>query len=283
MYQTGRPMLLMYEHTKNSMTRKTRYRARVRRLRFHGPDGKPRRRPETVENDIADMLSLPHAERAARARDACNETLVYFIRRRDDSDEQYFEAFVGELDLRIVDLASCYVRGLPEVTGEDIVGKVQWELRKLVLAETGSARTEFLEVAFALAVKKRTLQLVNLYLSSPWSRRDTVYAEDDDGEMTQRELQRIADGGPGPEGILLDKEEQARCRELCETALAAITNPRHRQAATLHWIEGWPIQSTVKGKDDLATYFRTTPGRIKQWLKQAMKEMRAALGAGVTE
>src|SRR5215831_1238911 len=123
MYQTGGPMLLMYEHTKNTMSIKTRSRNRVRRLRFHGPDGKPRRRPETVENDIADMLSLPHAERAARASDACNETLVYFIRRRDDSDEQYFEAFVGELDSRIVDLASRYVVGLPAVTGEDIVEK----------------------------------------------------------------------------------------------------------------------------------------------------------------
>jgi len=59
--------------------------------------------------------------------------------------------------------------------------------------------------------------------------------------------------------------------------------PRHREAATLHWIEGWPIQSSVKGRNDLAAYFGTTPGRIKRWLKQALKEMRAALGAGVTE
>jgi hypothetical protein len=283
MYQTGGPMLLMYEHTKNMMSIKTRSRDRVRRLRFHGPDGKPRRRPQTVEKDIADMLSLPHAERAARAPDACNETLVYFIRRRDDTDEQYFEAFVVELDNRMVDLASRYVVGLPAVTGEDIVGQVQWEFRQLVLAERGSAQTEFLEVAFALAVKKRTLKLVNRYLSSPWSRRDTLYAEDDDEEITERELQRIPDEGPGPEGSVLHEEERARCRKLCEAALAGITNPRHRKAATLHWIEGWPIQSTVKGKADLVTCFRTTPGRIKRWLKQALKEMRAALGAGETK
>jgi hypothetical protein len=252
------------------MTKKTRpSRAKVRRLQFHGPDGKPRQRLEAVENEIAGMLPLLHSERAARAPVCRSETLVYFIMRPDDSNAQYLEAFAGEIDKRLVDLAGRYVWGLPQDTGQDIVGKVQWEFRRLLLAERPSASTEFLEVRFAAAVKKRTLQLMSLYYSSPWSRQVYIDAPDADDELQQ-------DAAPGAEDILLNKQ-------LCETALAAITDRRQREAATLHWIEGWPVVSNVQGKRDLVGHFRTTEGRIKQWLKQAMKEMRAALGVEVTK
>jgi hypothetical protein len=252
------------------MTKKKRpSRAKVRRLQFHGSDGKPRQRLEAVENEIAGMLPLPHSERVARAPVCRSETLVYFIRRPDDSSALYLEAFAGEIDKRLVDLADRYVWGLSPDKGQDIVGKVQSEFRQLLLAERPSPSTEFLEIRFAAAVKKRTLQLMNLYLSSPWSRQVYIDAPDADDELQQ-------DAGPGPEDMLLNKQ-------LCETALAAITDRRHREAATLHWIEGWPIVSKVQGKRDLVSYFRTTEGRIKEWLKQAMKEMRAALGVEVTK
>ena len=259
------------------MTRKKRpSRAKVRRLRFYGPDGKPRQRPELVENEIADMLPLQHAERAAKAPVARNETLIYFIQRRDDASAHYYEPFVEEIDKRVADIAERYVRTLRKETGEDIVMKVQDEFRKLILAERASAGTEFLEIAFALAVKKRTLQLVSLYLCSPWSRRVEIDAPDaaDDEDAEWR-----LDSRPGPEAELLALER----KEFSESALDAITDPRHRKAAILHWLEGWPIVSKDKDGPDLITRFRTTEGRVKRWLKKAMEEMRAALGVGVTK
>jgi hypothetical protein len=222
------------------------------------------------------MLPLPHSEWAAKAPGARNETLIYFIRRPDDASAHYYDPFVEEIDRRVPDIAERYVRGLRKETGEDIVMKVQDEFRKLILAERPSARTEFLEVAFALAVKKRTLQLVSLYLCSPWSRRVEIDAPDgaDDEEAEWR-----FDGRPGPEAELLALER----KELCERALDAITDPRHREAATLHWLEGWPVVSKDKDEPDLVSHFRTTEGRIKRCLKKAMAEMRAALGVGVTK
>jgi hypothetical protein len=69
---------------------------------------------------------------------------------------------------------------------------------------------------------------------------------------------------------------------MCGTAIAAITDPVDLEAATLHWLEGWPIASK-KRKKDLVTYFRSTERRIERRLERAMKQMRAALGVEVTK
>jgi hypothetical protein len=253
------------------MKKKRPSRAKVRRLRFPGPDGKPHQRLEAVENEIKSMLPLVHSERAARAPACRSETLVYFIKRPDDSNNRYLDVLVGEIDKRVVEQADRYVLGLPQIKGEDIVRRVQWDFRLLLVAERPSPKTEFLEVRFAVAVKMRTLQLVSLYLSSPWSRQVDIDAPEADGEWQQ-------ETGPGPEDVLLELE----CKERCETAIAAITDRVDREAATLHWLEGWPIASQ-KGKRDLVTYFRTTKRRIERRLERSMKQMRAALGVEVTK
>jgi hypothetical protein len=253
------------------MKKKRAFPAKVRRLQFHGPDGQPRQRLEAVENEIKGMLPLPHSERAARAPACRSETLVYFIKRPDDSDNRYLDVFAGEIDKRVVDQADRYVFGLPPVKAEDIVRRVQWDFRLLLVAERPSAKTEFLEIRFALAVKTRTLQLMSLYRSSPWSRQVDIDAPDSEGEWQQ-------ETGPGPEDVLLELESKERCG----TAIAAITDPVDREAATLHWLEGWPIASQ-KGKRDLVTHFGTTRRRIERRLERAMKQMRAALGVEVTK
>ncbi len=104
-----------------------------------------------------------------------------------------------------------------------------------------------------------------------------------DDEESDRELQGIPEKGPGPEGALLDKEEQALGMEMCKTALGAIQNPLLREAARLYWIDGWPVVSKIRGEDDLVGYLRKSEAQIRRGLKQAMQEMRAALGVGVTQ
>jgi hypothetical protein len=106
--------------------------------------------------------------------------------------------------------------------------------------------------------------------------RDLVLQDPDDDEMENDQMSRIPDPGPGPEDTVLGKK-------LYEQARNAITDSRHREAATLHWGRGWPLVSKIRGKDDLVSYFRTTETRIKRWLKIAMTQMRAALGVEVTK
>ena len=72
------------------------------------------------------------------------------------------------------------------MTAEDIVTRVQLDFLQLLLAERGSRDTDFLEVAFALAVNRRTHKLVRQYMSSPWSRLDNSImagADDDEDEI----------------------------------------------------------------------------------------------------
>ncbi len=176
------------------MKKKRRSRAKVQRLRFFGPDGKPYERHPKTEDNIAELLPLPHAERAAKAPFALNETLVYLIRRADSKSGPYYDVWCDEISKRLVGLAEYYTRELPEPTASDIVMKVQSDFERILFAERASARTDFLEVAFALAVKKRTLQLVNLYVSSPWTQQSKAAADD---EETERELQGIPEKGPG--------------------------------------------------------------------------------------
>lgn len=262
------------------MKKKRRSRAKVQRLRFFGPDGKPYERHPKTEDNIAELLPLPHAQRAEQAPFALTETLVYLIRRADSKSGPYYDALCAEISKRLVGQAEYYTRELPEPKASDIVMKVQSDFERILFAEHGSARTDFLEVAFALAVKKRTLQLVNLYLSSPWTQQSKAAADD---EESDRELQGIPEKGPGPEGALLDKEEQALGMEMCKTALGAIQNPLLREAARLYWIDGWPVVSKIRGEDDLVGYLRKSEAQIRRGLKQAMQEMRAALGVGVTQ
>ena len=90
----------------------------------------------------------------------------------DETDEEYYGALFDEIGKRITRTAGSRLRGLPPVTAEDIVTRVQLEFLQLLLAEWGSRDTDFLEVAFALAVTRRTHKLVRQYKFSPWSRLD---------------------------------------------------------------------------------------------------------------
>lgn len=175
--------------------KRKRFRGKVRLLRFQNPDGKTYRRRDRAELQIAEWLPLSHSERAARAPEALLETLVYYVRRKDSTDEEYYSALFDEIGKRITHTAGSRVRGLPPVTAEDIVTRVQWDFLQLLLAERGSRDTDFLEVSFAQAVIRRTHKLVMQYKSSPWSRLDNgIMAGADDDENGIERLKLVLNG-----------------------------------------------------------------------------------------
>lgn len=250
----------------------------MRPLRFYTPEGKPYRRREGVELEIEEWLLLHHSERAARAPGALPETLVYFLRRNDETDEEYYGALVDEIGKRITRIAGSRLRGLPPVTAEDIVTRVQLEFLQLLLSEWGSRDTDYLEVAFALAVTRRTHKLVRQYKFSPWSRLDnSVMAGADDDEDEIERLELVPDRAPGPEAVLLEGENQSLISERYEKALAAIEDERHREAAILYFVEGWPVISRNADKNDLVTHFGVSETQMKRWLRRGRMQMRKVL------
>ncbi len=249
------------------------------------PNGISCERAKTLDEQIAETLQLPQAERIAQVLRLPPEAMVYFIRRKGRADEEFFAALLQELMRWIVQRARLYVRGLPKSTAEDIVKRVELDCVTLLLDQTGSRDADFLEVSLGVFVDRRTLNVVKAYFSSPWSRRSEFVAagRDDDDDEIERPIELAPDPRPDAEAALLESKRLDACMELCTTARGFITNPRAREAVSLHYLEGWPIRSTVRGKDDLVSYFRVSEGRIKRWLAQAMKEMRAGLQIGVTQ
>ena len=102
----------------------------------------------------------------------------------------------------------------------------------------------------------------------------------DDAGESEQPLELLADPRSTPEGMGLALQDEAHRRELFRTALCAITNPRARTAVVLHYIRDWPIECNDGSKPDLVHRFNETAKQIKQWLRQAMREMRAAMGVG---
>ena len=231
-----------------------------------------------MDLEIEEWLPLSHSERAARAPGAQPETLVYFVRRKDSTDEEYYGALVDEIGKRITRIAGSRVRGLPPVQAEDIVTGVQGEFLQLLLAEGGSRDIDYLEVSFAHAVIRRTHKLVRRYKCFSWSRLDnSVMARADVDEDDIERLKRLPDRAPGPEAALLEKENQRLTSEKCQTALAAIEDERDREAAILHFVYGWPVVSRTADKNDMVTHFGLSESQIKRMLKRGRMQMRQAL------
>ena len=241
-------------------------------------NGKAYERRADVEAEIQRVLCLHQSGWIAEAEDLQNETLVFLIRQIDRGDQELFGPLLQELSRRIVRLASRWAQGFDKITTENIVMQVEIEILELVLAETPSRQSDFLEIAFAKAVERRTIDAVMKHNNSPMGRRGEIVAEaDDDGDdfdEIERPIERAADGRPSPEAIVLQLQDEARRREWIQKACDAVKDPRHLVAVILHYGHGWPITCKDPGKPDLARYFDVKPRQIKYWIATALETMR---------
>jgi DNA-directed RNA polymerase specialized sigma24 family protein len=111
----------------------------------------------------------------------------------------------------------------------------------------------------------------------PKSHQIAVPLIDEDGEETDP-VDTIPDDRPGPEEITITFDELRRRPQLLREALAAIRDPRHREAVILHWLRGWPITDKDKTKPTLEQRFGKSARQIQNWINAAFNDMRAAIG-----
>src|SRR5437763_1604732 len=119
--------------------------------------GKPYERSASVQAEISRTLALHPPEWLRRAPDLQNETLVHLIRQSRDRDSDLMGHLMQILSKRIHRLARSRLRGFDKMTAQDMVLRVDIAVLELVLARKPSLNSEFLEVAFAEDVMKRTL------------------------------------------------------------------------------------------------------------------------------
>ena len=99
-----------------------------------------------------------------------------------------------------------------------------------------------------------------------------------DFDEIERPIELAADDRPGPEAILLERQDAALRKKLIRKARDAVKDPRHFEAVMLHKGEGLPITSKDPTEPDLERHFQERPRKIKHRLAAAMKAMRKALG-----
>lgn len=256
---------------------------RVPPLTLSKVDGTPYHRHPDVEVEIARALGSPRAEWAALAErkdEGClsSEALVFLVRRARDDDRDLFGRLVYELADRTARIAKRWAQGFDRDTTDEIVWQIERAIVDLVLAETPSRQSEFLEVAFGTAVERRTINAVEKRRHSPLSLRAAPADVSDDGAEPERPTERVADRHPGPEEIVAQLEDEARRPELIRKARAAVKDPLHLEAVILRHVRGWPITDKDPTKPTLARHFGKSARQIQNWISEALEAMRAAIG-----
>lgn len=257
--------------------------ARVRPLTCFKLDGTPYKRTDAVEALIAAMLGLPPSVWILKKAELPAEVLVYLIREIWTRTIHYNKAAFGELCselmTRIIPIARASARGFSFNATDDILRRVEQAIIRLVFAETPSRKSEYLEVAFGQAVKRRTYDEVDRHRRSEWGQTFSVSRDDDeDFSALDRLIESIEDHRPGPEAGLLMQESKEILQKLYRRAKRAIEDPLDRKAVTLHICKDYPIDSEDPKEKTVAKRLHETAAKVRYRVERAVGQMQKALG-----
>ena len=237
------------------------------------------KRHEDVEAEISEKLKNDPTTWTLKSLKS--ETLVYLVRWiRPGNDLDLIGKVIGELGRRLTRIAKDFSSGLSKTEAEDFAADVAAKVNCLIFAEAPSRQSDFLEVSFRYAVKRHSLQ----ERAKVDERKSRVIAETSLGATQNGEesgdgiVVSLPDDEPSPEEQAMDAEIQRLNPERTREALAAITNPLHRDAFILHVLNDWPIKSNDPRIPTLSMHFRKSGRQIQNWLNEARQEMRTALG-----
>lgn len=235
-------------------------------------DGRRYIRHEDVEDEIRTALAAEPASWAPGSLK--NETLVHLIRslRWRDEMANILGRLFDQLGRRVVVIVGDYSKGFPKSVREEIHEHVSHEVVKLVLAETPTRKSDFLEVEFKKVVKGLTLNEADKRRRQPRPHQFMPVANDPDSLADQGT--ELPDDGPGPEEIAESRE----VNDLLRAKIDSIADPRHREAVVLYYLQGWPITDQDPTKPTLCNYFHISERQIRNWIQRALAEMRKAMG-----
>ncbi len=235
-------------------------------------DGRPYVRRPDVEDQIRTALAA--APSSWNPRKLRSETLVHLVRciRWRDGSEGDIGRLVDQIGRRVAVIVGDNAKGFPESVRDEIVEHVSHCVLKLLLAETPTRKSEFLEINFRQVVKGLTLNEVTKRIEEPSLQQFAPTS--DDPENTGDQGAEFPDDGPGPDEI-------AQTRELCQLVRArldAVTDPRHREAVILRYVQEWPITDQDPNTPTLTKHFGISARQIQNWINQALAQIRTAIG-----
>lgn len=231
-----------------------------------------------VEAEIAELLKNDPSTWTPKSLKS--ETLVHLVRWvRPNNDVELIGKIIRELGRRVARIAKDFASGLTEFEAEEFAADIAAKVNCLIFAPAPSRQSEFLEVSFRYCVRRHSLK----ERAKVDERKAHVLAEssvasaqsgvDGDGIVAS-----LADDLSGPEDLAMEAELKRLGPERVQRALAAITNPLHREAVILHFLKDWPIKSNDPQIPTLSTHFGMSGRQIQNWITAAKEEMRTALG-----
>ncbi len=243
--------------------------------------GKPYRRRADVEVVISQMLARPPEEWVVAAQRTGNgrlptEALVFLIRALRGSDKNLVGALVNILCRRLLAVARSIAGGFETAEREEILREVQDQIIELLFPKVPTRQTEFLEIAFREAVKRRTINVVEKVKKRPKLVvvSDTRDEEDDPEHL----VESLPEKRPNVQEVLLRLADKAQRSILVRTALAAVKDRRHVDAVILRYVYDWPIRHSDPAQPSLEKHFGKSGRQIQNWIAGALEAMRNAIG-----
>ena len=227
--------------------------------------GPPKSLWADVKEELRRVLHLHESAWVVEAPDLKNETLVSLIRHIREANREIFNRLLEELMGRIVRLVRHWVAGIKnEAAREYIASQAEMEILKLALTTTPTQTSDYLERAFAKKVRQMTFDAIRKYMRSPSGRRGDVVPmtdADDVLDEIERPMEFIHSHDRSPEMLTVHND-------LMEAIRNRVEDPRHFEAAMLHWGHGWPVSSKDPKENTLVRYFGVPERQISYWLKK---------------
>ena len=232
-----------------------------------------------IEAENQRVSALNRCQWIDEAKHVPNETLLFMIRQIGRDDEEFLGTLLLEMSNRTVNISTRCAQHPDPIVVEQIARKVDLQILELVLSDKASKQLDFLEVAFSLAVERRTIDALRNHNRSAMGRRGQIFFHLDDqsgieSDEVERALEFAADGGHSPENVVL-------LRDFYQKACAAVKDARDLDAVILFHVHGWPVESKDPRKPDLAHYFDESPRQVRYRIEKAMDRMKHAVGIGV--
>ena len=207
-----------------------------------------------------------------------SEAVVFLARCASSIDRDVFGRLAWEISHRAARKAQRWARGFDQTTTEEIIENVERTVTNLLLAETPSRQSEFLEVEFNTAVKHFTLKAVEKRRNAPLPLTAFQLSPDADDEDSERPTELVKDEGTQPDELAEELHDPVRRAALFRLARRAVRDHRHYEAFVLHHGFRWPLSTGDPAKPSLEQYFGRSERQIRNWITEAREAIHKAIG-----
>jgi RNA polymerase sigma factor (sigma-70 family) len=197
-----------------------------------------------VDAEIEAISKCPRPEWRRRAKQLRSETLVCLIGQIRNDNGEIAGALQMELSRRTMRIANPVAQGFDPTTQELIVTEVESEIRELVLSERPSTQREFLEVAFAVAVRARTVDVIRKHKMKPLGGLRSDVSLHTDAEKVAMEVEEIE---AVEELASSDFEDEQIRAEFVQHLYSMVDDPRCAEALMLVYGLGYSYAEAAQG------------------------------------